>query len=81
MSEAAETFKATLEKQAPVACDFHLGDSVFYTNDNGATFECSIVGFRPTDGVKEDFLPNMFIYLDKDSWWMPVSPGSLEHRK
>ena len=56
----------------PVACEFRPGDRVLFTNDYGATFERTVVGFSPTVNY------GRFVYLDTDCWWFPVDPSSLK---
>ena len=49
-----------------------VGDNVTFTNEFGVSFEDNeILGFD-----LEDFY-GRFIYLDKDSYWFPVTEKSL----
>lgn len=65
---------ADAQSSPPVPCSFKIGDSVTFTNDYGAKFAQLVVkGFAPT------IENGRFVYLDKSSWWFPVSPDSLEH--
>lgn len=54
------------------------GDKVTYTNDYGVEFRgYKIAGFD--DGQKTNSLAkyDSIVFLDKDSWWYPVSVESL----
>lgn len=65
---------ADAQSSPPAPCAFELGDLVDFTNDYGVKFKRLVVkGFSPTvDNGR-------FVYLDKSSWWFPVSPDSLVH--
>ena len=64
------------QRTPPVPCDLAIGDRVTFTNDYGVAFAGHIVtGFSPT--VEGD---GRFVYLDKDSWWFPVSPQNLRRQ-
>lgn len=64
------------QKEPPVPCEFAVGDSVTFTNDNGVAFpNRTVTGFSPT----VDY--GRFIYLDFDCWWFAVRPANLQHSK
>jgi len=60
------------QKLSPIPCEFKVGDTVTFTNDNGIAFPGHLVtGFAPEPVGKR------FIYLDYDCWWFPAEPESL----
>lgn len=62
------------QQTPPVPCDFKLGDKVTFTNDNGVAFAgLAVTGFGPA--VEGN---GRFVYLDKESYWFPVQPESLQ---
>jgi len=62
------------QRTPPVPCEFEVGDSVTYTNDQGVSFPNRLVtGFSPTLEY------GRFVYLDNSAWWFPVEPSSLTH--
>lgn len=50
--------------------DLIPGDTVIYTNEFGVRFERVVLGFCKPDNGR-------CVYLDKDSYWFPVSPDRL----
>jgi hypothetical protein len=55
-------------------CEFKLGDTVTFTNDQGVKFyDKKITGFAK----KDDYLHDKFIYLSTDAYWFPHSPQQL----
>lgn len=68
-----ENFKNGLRKDAPVLCDFEVGDKVTFTNDYGVSFDgLEVIGFSD-----DDTFYGRFIHLDTDCYWFPVSPDSI----
>ena len=62
-----------LSKKKPVGCKFQPGQRVTFINENGISFpNLKIIGFAKKP------LYDRSIYLNKESWWMPVSPNSLK---
>ena len=59
---------------APQGCDFKLGDTVEYTNCNGAKIDLKIWGFANPEkhGGKR------CVYLHTDCYWFPVDPDSCK---
>lgn len=55
-------------------CEFKIGDTVQYTNDQGVVFAPrKIIGYcKP-----ESEFNGRFIYINSDSPWFPVRPESL----
>ncbi len=68
-----EDFLAGISKVAPVDTEFKVGQKVAFVNDYGVVFgDMEIIGF-----ADDDSFYGQFIYLDSDSYWYPVAPGSL----
>jgi hypothetical protein len=66
-------FVASIRKTPPVETEFAVGQVVAFVNDYGVIFDnLTIVGF-----ADDDSFYGRFIYLDSDSYWFPVHPGSL----
>jgi len=68
----------------PLPCDFAVGDEVIYTNDYGAQFVSTVVGFTREPHVPPDcdtYVEPQFVYLAKSAWWWPVEASSLTHRR
>jgi len=66
-------FARSLDRNPAVDIGFSVGDDVVYTNDFGVRFECSIIGFSNNQDAVE-------VYLNKDSYWYPISPEQLQLR-
>ena len=64
-----------MQEHPPIACQFKVGDSVFFKNDNGVTFSRKVLGYAPKPSMS-----GRFVYINSDSWWFPVSPASLSIR-
>ena len=52
--------------------DFQIGDEVTYTNDQGVVFPGHII-----IGFSRDILPDKFVHIDTDCYWMPKRYSNL----
>lgn len=74
--EWAKTNEPQDLQECPRDFDLKIGDKVIYTNDYGVEFKGhTIVGFTNDHFL---FKYGNCVYLDKDSYWCPVKPESLE---
>lgn len=72
ISGARHSLSSDALKEPPVPCEFKLGDTVTFTNENGVVFHGNrVTGFAPRP------VGERFIYLDYDCWWFPTEPSSL----
>ena len=63
---------ADAQKHPPMPCQFSLGDTVTFTNDNGVAFpDKRVTGYASIPSGER------FIFLDYDCWWFPAKPSSL----
>ena len=66
----------TLLKECPFATGLKAGDIIIFTNEYGVSFpDLKILGF-----VSEK-CNNRYVYLNKDSYWLPVSAEILTLNK
>ena len=66
--------KNSMVNEPPQPCNFKVGDSVIFTNENGVEFgPHKVLGFT----TPEDVSHGRFIHIDTDCAWFPVSPDSL----
>lgn len=59
---------------APDGCSLEVGQSVLYTNPNGARLTLTVKGFT-TSCERED--NGRTVYVFDDCYWFPVNPDSL----
>lgn len=72
VSGARHSLSSDAQMQPPIPCDFQVGDTVTFTNENGVAFPGNrVTGFAPQPQG------GRFIYLDYDCWWFPTQPDSL----
>lgn len=70
-----EQVQEEIKKTPPVECDFKVGDTVTFTNDQGVSFPGhKVIGFAEDTSHSQY---GRFIYLDYDCYWFPTSPESL----
>jgi hypothetical protein len=72
-----EFVEQRLLAESPISCNYKVGDSVVYTNFYGVVFhEFKVIGFNTDYSDK-----TKFIYLDSDSYWMPVAESEIRHKR
>jgi hypothetical protein len=72
-----EFVRQRLLAESPISCNYKVGDSVVYTNFYGVVFhDLKVIGFNT-----ESFDNKKFIYLDGDSYWMPVAENEIRHKR
>lgn len=69
-----------LKTTAPEETDLKVGDHVIFTNDYGVEFKNRVIGFATND-LYVKYGNKKFVYLEKDSFWMPVSVNQLKKVK
>ena len=74
MRSKFKEFMKGLQTTPPVECDFCIGDEVTFTNEYGVSWS----GFKIIGFAKDDSFYGRFIHLDKENYWFPVTPESLE---
>lgn len=79
-------FTETLKKTPPVECDFQVGDTVEFTNDQGVVFttsgihELKVNGFRAplkVIGFADEVWQGRFVHLNTSCYWFPKEPEAL----
>lgn len=67
-----------LKQFPPVPCLFKLNDRVIFTNDNGASFEQTIIGFSSDDSFQGRFVHAISETWEGSAGWFPHHPKSLK---
>lgn len=68
--------KEELLPEAPIECDYKVGDEVIFTNEYGVCFRgLKVIGFSP---IGDFYDKERFIHLDTSCYWFAKRPSELQ---
>lgn len=65
-----------LSKTPPMGVPLKVGDKVRWTNENGVTWENTVIGFDTESWYNKKY--GKFVHIDTDSYWFPHHHDDFE---